>query len=106
MTITTVAGTATPGFSGDGGPASLASLHLPYGAAVDSSGNLFIADSGNNRVREVNCSTGAITVAGGGTNGLGDGGPATTAQLDFPASVAIDTAGDIFIADQNEAHGK
>ena len=69
--------------------------------AVDSAGDIFIADTGNNRIREVNHATGVITtVAGNGTAGYsGDGGPATAAELDVPAGVAVDAAGDIFIAD-------
>ena len=83
--ITTVAGNSTNGFSGDGGLATSAELSAPQGVAVDSQGNLFIADNGNNRIREVNLSTGVIsTVAGGGSSGLGDGGLATSAQLSAP----------------------
>ena len=80
--ITTVAGNGTPGFSGDNGPATSAQLNDPYGVAVDSAGNLYIADTDNNRIRKV--SNGVITtVAGNGTPGYsGDNGPATSAQLD------------------------
>ena len=95
--IYTVAGDGTAGFSGDGGPATSAELHSPEGVAVDAAGNLVIADTGNNRVRVVAASTGTFygqamtagdiyTVAGDGTGGFsGDGGPATGAELDFPA---------------------
>lgn len=99
--ITTVAGNGAYGFSGDDGPATSAELAGPGGVAVDSSGNLFIADSGNNRIREVNLATGVITtVAGNGTDAFsGDGGPATSAELYGPADVAIDSSGDLIIAD-------
>jgi len=79
--ITTVAGDGTVGFSGDNGPATSAQLADPWSVAVDSAGNLYIADYGNNRIRKV--SNGVIaTVAGNGTRGsLGDNGPATSAQF-------------------------
>ena len=82
--IITVAGNGTAGYSGDGGPATAAELNDPNGVAVDSAGDLFIADSGNNVIREVVKATGdIITVAGNGTAGYsGDGGPATAAELD------------------------
>jgi uncharacterized protein (TIGR03437 family) len=97
--ITTVAGDGIPGFSGDNGPATSAQLASPGGVAVDSAGNLYIADEGNNRIRKV--SGGVITtIAGNGTYGYsGDGGPATSAQLSQPGYIAIDSAGDIYIAD-------
>jgi len=99
-TITTVAGTATGGFSGDGGLAPLAQLRVPYGVAVDLSGNLFIADTGNQRIRKVSGSGIITTVAGNGTEGLsGDGGLATAAQLTGPFGVAADGVGNLFIAD-------
>jgi len=103
--ITTVAGNGTFGSSGDGGLATAAELNLPFGVAVDAQGDLFIADTGSARIREVNASTGIITtVAGNGTRGFsGDGGKATTAQLDAPSGVAVDAQGDLFIADQNNA---
>jgi uncharacterized protein (TIGR03437 family) len=96
--ITTVAGTGMQGFSGDNGPATSAQLFAPYGVAVDSAGNLYIADLNNFRVREV--SNGAITtVAGNGTLGFGgDNGPATSAYLS-PMGVALDSAGNLYIAD-------
>src|ERR1035438_558427 len=91
--ITTVAGTGVPGFSGDNGPASSAGLSYPLGIALDSAGNLFIADQGNRRIRKV--SNGVITtVAGSGADGFGgDGGPATDAQLGLVSGVAGDSAG-------------
>lgn len=100
--ITTVAGNGVNGFAGDGGPATSASLYYPYGVAVDSQGNLFIADLNNERVRRVDAATGTITtVAGNGTAGFsGDGGSATSAMLNMPAGLALDSAGNLFIADQ------
>src|SRR5439155_107049 len=101
--ITTVAGTGTPGFGGDGGPATGAQLNYPTSVAVDTAGDLFITDQSNLRIRRVAADTGIIsTVAGTGVAGFsGDGGPATGAQLNYPTSVAVDTAGDLFIADQS-----
>jgi sugar lactone lactonase YvrE len=100
--ISTVAGSGnTPGFSGDGGLATSAQLNYPDGVAVDSVGNIFIADTNNNLIREVNASTGVIaTVAGNGTAGYsGDGGYATQAKLNYPVAVAVDAVGDIYIVD-------
>jgi uncharacterized protein (TIGR03437 family) len=95
--ITTVAGSGGPGFSGDNGPATNAQLYFPDGVAVDSAGNLYIADSANNRIRKV--SNGMITtVAGNGTLGFsGDNGPATSAELNFPSGIAVDSAGNLYI---------
>ncbi len=105
--ISTVAGTGgggtlEGGFSGDGGPATSALLNFPSSVAFDASGNLFIADSFNRRIRKVAAGTGLIeTVAGTGTNGFsGDGGPATSAQLYLPDRVVVDAGGNLFIADQ------
>lgn len=100
--ITTVAGNGTSGYSGDGGLATSAELNQPYSLAVDSAGDLYIADTQNNLVREVKAATGIITtVAGNGpaTGYSGDGGPATSAALDAPGSVAFDSAGNMYIAD-------
>ena len=99
--IITVAGNGTAGYSGDNGPATAAELNGPLGVAFDSAGDLFIADDGNNVVREVVKATGdIITVAGNGTAGYsGDNGPATAAELNDPGRVAVDSAGDLFIAD-------
>lgn len=115
--ITTVAGTgvegwAGVGFSGDGGPAALAQLAFPRGVAVDSAGDIFIADTGNNRIRKIDVSTGIIgTVAGrsGSPNcvvpypytvcAVNDGGPATQAFLSGPKDVVVDGSGNLYIAD-------
>ena len=101
-TITTIAGIAgSCTFGGDGGKGTLANLYYPSGVAVDSSGNLFIGDNNNCRVRKVILSTDIIsTFAGSGTCGYsGDGGGATSAELYTPQGVAVDTAGDLYIAD-------
>ena len=93
--ITTVAGNGLYGFSGDGGQATAAELDYAAGVAVDAAGDLLIADSGSNRIREVNRSTGVITtVAGNGTYGFsGDGGQTTAAELNGPTGVAANEAG-------------
>ena len=131
--LTSIAGNGSSGFSGDGGPAVSATLNSPQGLAVDSAGNLYIADENNEVIREVNHLTGVITTVAGvapqgssGGSGFGDGFgdglsdgvgggvpqgssggsgnnggniPALSATLNSPASVAVDAAGDIFIAD-------
>jgi glycosyltransferase involved in cell wall biosynthesis len=103
-----LAGTGTPGFRGDRRPAIHASLNAPNGIAVAWNGDVYIADSGNNRIRMVSATTGVInTVAGVGESGpsdaddavLGDGGPAKLARLSMPMDVAIGPEGDIYIAD-------
>jgi len=107
--VTAVAGNGAAGYSGDGGRAASARLNEPTGLALDSKGNLFIADSANNVIRRVDAKTGVITTVAGdyaadkASDGLGgfsgDGGPATSAQLNDPQGVALDGAGDLFIAD-------
>lgn len=99
--IDTVVGDGNPTFAGDSGPATSASIRLPEGVTTDSSGNVYIADTGNNRIRKVTASTGYIsTVAGNGTSGYtGDGAAATSAELNSPRGVAVDGAGNIYIAD-------
>ena len=98
--ITTVAGNGTEGYSGDNGPATSAELYAPYGVALDASGNLYIADEVNNRIRKVSPSGIITTVAGNGTEGYsGDNGPATSAELDGPIGVALDASGNLYIAD-------
>jgi RHS repeat-associated protein len=99
--INTIAGDGTAGFIGDGGPAISSEINTPYGAAVDSAGNIYIADSDNDAIREVSASTGNInTIAGNGTGGYsGDSGPATSAEISWPRGVAIDRSGNVYIAD-------
>jgi len=100
--INTVAGTNTGGYSGDGGLATSAKLYVPTGTAVDGAGNLYIADTFNNRIRKVDAVTSIIsTVAGGGTSGLGDGGAATLAELNHPSGVTLDSHGNLYIADSS-----
>ena len=100
-TITTVVGTGSPGFGGDGGQGAVARLNGPSAVAVDQDQNLLITDSLNNRVRRVDAATGVVTtVAGNGTSGFnGDDGPATEASLHRPAGVAVDRSGNLFISD-------
>ncbi len=99
--ITTVAGNGTSGSSGDGGPATQAQLASPVGICVDATGNIFFADQSNHKIRKVNALTGIITtIAGNGTLGYnGDGINATSAKLNTPQGVALDLAGNIYIAD-------
>ncbi len=97
--ITTVAGTGTQGFSGDGGPAAAALLDSPQGLAFGG-GNLFIADTHNHRIRKLNLATGQITTIAGSTAGFsGDNGPATAAQLNLPTALALDGSNNLYIAD-------
>src|SRR5207244_6520452 len=89
--------------AGDGGAATSASLNEPSGATRDASGNLYIADQNNHRIRKVAAATGIITtVAGNGDLGFaGDDGAATSASLYYPSGVALDASGNLYIADQN-----
>src|SRR2546428_180397 len=97
--ISTIAGNDTQGFSEDGGPATSASLNDPRGVAVDPTGNVYITDRGNFRIRKVNPAGVISTVAGRGTSGFtGDGGPASSAQL-VPRGVAVGVQADLYIAD-------
>ena len=101
--ISTIAGNGPSGFSGDGGSPIAAQLSAPSGVAVDASGSVYVADQGNNRIRKVTSGASPIisTIAGNGTAGFsGDGGAAASAQLSIPASVALDSAGNVYIADQ------
>ena len=98
-TITTFAGTGEQGYSGDGGPAVKAQLNGPFGVAVDTDGNLYIADTLNYRIRRVDTAGTITTFAGTGERGFsGDGGPAVQALLDRPRGVAADTDGNLYIA--------
>jgi uncharacterized protein (TIGR03437 family) len=98
--ISTLAGNGMSGFSGDGGPATSAELGNAIGLATDPSGSVYIADSGNNRIRKVSSSGTITTVAGSAKAGFsGDGGPAIAASLQNPQGIALDTAGNLYIAD-------
>ena len=100
--ITTFAGLGVAGFAGDFGPAEDAFLKFPFGITLDGAGNLYIADRGNNRVRKVRKDGVIITVAGDGLfASRGDYGPATLANLAYPTDVAVDGAGNLYIADRN-----
>jgi uncharacterized protein (TIGR03437 family) len=102
--ISTVAGNGRQEFSGDGGPATSAGISNPFAVAVDSAGNLYIADAGNNRVRKVNTNGTISTIAGMLLPGFsGDGGPATSASLFLPGGLAVDVAGNVYVADIGNA---
>jgi len=98
-TVALVAGNGVYGFGGDGGPAVNAQLDYPNGVALDPSGNLYIADSANHRVRRVDAFGTITTISGTGVNGsTGDGGPAVNAELSFPSALQTDAAGDLYVA--------
>jgi uncharacterized protein (TIGR03437 family) len=98
----TVAGSGVRGYSGDGGPAALAQLDSPAGVAADSEDNLYIADYANHAIRKVSPDGTITSVAGTGTRGFsGDNGPAKLADLNFPTAVAVDEAGNLYIADSS-----
>jgi sugar lactone lactonase YvrE len=99
-TISTFAGTTSNGFSGDGGPASMATMSGPTSVTADPAGNLYIADAGNNRIRKVSTTGIITTIAGNDTSGYaGDGGPATAAKFYKPMGISADISGNLFIAD-------
>lgn len=98
--ITTIAGTGTPGFAGDNDVATSATITQVHGLAVDSTGIVYISDTGNNRIRKVDAKGIITTFAGNGTNGFaGDGAAASKAALGFPAGLALDSSGNLFVAD-------
>ena len=99
--IDTVTGNGTAGFSGDGGAASSAEINYPEGVAVDPSGNVYISDSGNDRVRKITAAGIIGTAAGDGYTYSIDGGPASSALLYQPTGLALDAAGNVYIADAN-----
>ena len=101
--IVTIAGTGTAGYSGDGGPAASATFRSPAGVALDSAGNIYVADTGNSVIRMINASSGVITTVAGTAetaNYGGDGGPATSAEMNWPMSVAVDGTGNLYIAER------
>ncbi|MFN7996494.1 MAG: IPT/TIG domain-containing protein [Bryobacteraceae bacterium] len=99
--ITTYAGTGVQGFSGDNGPATQAQMNNPTAAVVDASGNLYVTDQFNQRIRRIDAATGTITTVAGNGNAAfgGDGGPAISASLNYPGEVAVDSSGNLFIVD-------
>lgn len=98
--ISTFAGTGAQGFSGDGGPAVNAQLNFPKDFAIDTAGNVFIADQQNHRIRRVSVSGIITTIAGSGSRGFaGDGGAATSAKLNYPSGIALDSEGNLYISD-------
>ncbi len=98
--ISTVAGNGSSGYSGDGGPATAATMLHPWDVKVDAAGNIYIADKDNHAIRKVNTSGVISTIAGNGTSGFGgDGGPATAASLYYPTGLFIDRSNNVYIAD-------
>src|SRR5580698_4783266 len=104
LTVTTVAGDGVLGFAGDNGPALNSEIWAIAGIAVDNAGNIYFSDTGNSRIRKVNAATGIITtIAGNSIRGYsGDGGPATSASLQFPHGIAVDGNGNVYIGDGNQ----
>ncbi len=99
--MTTIAGTGIAGYNGDGGPATTANISFPTEVAIDSKGNILFSDSGNNRIRKISTAGIITTIAGTGVPGFGgDGGLATSAKLNRPAGLNLDSAGDLYFADR------
>ena len=99
-TVRIIAGTMEPGYGGDGGPAAEARLNYPAAVAVDKAGNVYIADTGNHRIRQIDATGIITTIAGTGEPGYGgDSGPAAEAQLASPYAVAVDGSGNLYVAD-------
>ena len=102
--ITTIVGTGTAGYSGDGGQGTAAELSNPYGVIFDATGNLYISDFGNNRIRKVNTSGIITTIAGTGTSRFsGDGGQATAAKIFHPSGITFDVSGNLYISDEGNS---
>ncbi|HXH89969.1 MAG TPA: hypothetical protein VNN25_00195 [Thermoanaerobaculia bacterium] len=103
--VATIAGNGSNGYSGDGSQATAAALNYPRGLTIDGTGNVYIADTANQRIRRIDAATNMIsTVAGNGTVGdSGDGGAALSAALNYPSSVAVDSSGNFYIADADNA---
>lgn len=100
--ITTIAGNGTAGYLGDNGPASASELNYPYAVALDAAGNVYIADTLNNVIRQISTTGIITTIAGNGFSGYsGDDGAPTSAELNFPAGVAVDASGSVYIADSD-----
>jgi sugar lactone lactonase YvrE len=100
--ISTIGGNGTANYSGDGGQATAAELSAPYDVSLDATGNVYIADLSNSRIRMINTSGTISTFAGNGVAGFsGDGGQATAAEVQFPSSVTVDMSGNIYIGDEN-----
>ncbi len=98
--ITTIAGTGERGFGGDGGPATEAQFRFPLGLVLDGTGNVYVADTGNHRIRRIDAEGVITTIAGTGERGFGgDGGPATEAQLGFPEGLVLDGSANVYVAD-------
>jgi len=99
-TISTIAGTGTSGYNGDGIQATMAQLNGPGGIAIDNTGNIYVADGGNHRIRRIDVSGAIMTIAGTGMPGYtGDTGPATDAKLNEPSGIAVDAANSIYITE-------
>lgn len=100
-TITTIGGTSTAGYNGDNMAATAAQLNDPNGIAIDATGNVYVADRSNHRIRKIDAGGNITTVAGTGASGYsGDNAAATAAQLNAPRGIAVDAAGNVYIADQ------